>query len=115
MPYHNSICFFFPVVLVVEEAFPCQSLQGDATDGMNVEIDPVSELAVAETISTNNMRIVGWYHSHPLFQPDPSVRYSYYWYLTRHHVMGLLSFLCTQLFLLLSQRCTNTKKLSDMV
>lgn len=41
---------------------------------MNVEIDPVSELAVAEKITSRNIRIVGWYHSHPLFQPDPSVR-----------------------------------------
>ncbi len=106
---------------MVEEAFPCQSLQGDATDGMNVEIDPVSELAVAEKISTNNMRIVGWYHSHPLFQPDPSVRYSYYWYLTRYHVCvcvcvhGLAFLSLYSVAPLLSQRCTNTKKLSDMV
>lgn len=60
--------------MVVEEAFPCKSLEGSATDGMNVEIDPVSELAVADKITSKNMRIVGWYHSHPLFQPDPSVR-----------------------------------------
>lgn len=62
------------IAIVVEEAFPCRSLEGSATDGMNVEIDPVSELAVAEKIANRNMRIVGWYHSHPLFQPDPSVR-----------------------------------------
>jgi hypothetical protein len=41
---------------------------------MNVEIDPVSELAVADKIESKKLRIVGWYHSHPLFQPDPSVR-----------------------------------------
>jgi hypothetical protein len=56
----------------VEEAYPCQSLE--EADNMNVEIDPVSEIMVTETIKSRGLRVVGWYHSHPLFQPDPSTR-----------------------------------------
>jgi len=32
---------------------------------------------VAERIKNKGMRVVGWYHSHPLFQPDPSVRFAF--------------------------------------
>ena len=39
----------------------------------DVELDPVAELAVREIISNLGLVVVGWYHSHPLFQPDPSV------------------------------------------
>ena len=40
---------------------------------VDVELDPVAELAVREIISNLGLVVVGWYHSHPLFQPDPSV------------------------------------------
>ena len=33
----------------------------------------MAELAVREIISNLGLVVVGWYHSHPLFQPDPSV------------------------------------------
>ena len=39
----------------------------------DVELDPVAELAVREIISNLGLVVVGWYHSHPLFRPDPSV------------------------------------------
>ena len=40
---------------------------------LDVELDPVAELAVREIISDLGLVVVGWYHSHPLFRPDPSV------------------------------------------
>ena len=43
------------------------------TSCVDVELDPVAELAVREIISNLGLVVVGWYHSHPLFQPDPSV------------------------------------------
>ncbi len=59
--------------LYVQAAFPCKSTtRGDAglTD---VEMDPVSQIAAGNAISDHGMTVVGWYHSHPRFQPDPSI------------------------------------------
>lgn len=61
------------VELSVTEAFPCKTLSTGA-DYVNVEMDPTSELEARELIKSRGMRIVGWYHSHPVFQPDPSGR-----------------------------------------
>jgi hypothetical protein len=40
---------------------------------MNVEMDPTSECEVRQAITDSNMSVVGWYHSHPTFRPDPSI------------------------------------------
>lgn len=65
-------------VIVVEAAFPCRALDRAGTGGtsltVTVEMDPASELAVREEISARSLSIVGWYHSHPIFPPIPSVR-----------------------------------------
>eukprot|EP00027_Filamoeba_sp_ATCC50430_P003224 CAMPEP_0168557022 /NCGR_PEP_ID=MMETSP0413-20121227/9196_1 /TAXON_ID=136452 /ORGANISM="Filamoeba nolandi, Strain NC-AS-23-1" /LENGTH=538 /DNA_ID=CAMNT_0008588011 /DNA_START=98 /DNA_END=1711 /DNA_ORIENTATION=- len=60
-------------VLTIHTAFPCKSL-ATTSDMVNVEMDPESELEVREQIQANSLRVVGWYHSHPTFQPDPSLR-----------------------------------------
>jgi len=60
-------------VLSITEAFPCKSVATEE-DHVNVEMDPQSELEVREVIKKNGLRVVGWYHSHPVFQPDPSIR-----------------------------------------
>ena len=39
-----------------------------------VEMDPASEMKVREDIERRGMCAVGWYHSHPVFKPEPSVR-----------------------------------------
>ncbi|KAJ2827591.1 hypothetical protein GGI24_002607 [Coemansia furcata] len=39
----------------------------------NVEMDPGSELVVRHQIIDAGLRVVGWYHSHPTFRPDPSI------------------------------------------
>ena len=41
---------------------------------LTVEMDPVSEVCARERLNQVGRRIVGWYHSHPVFAPDPSVR-----------------------------------------
>ncbi|KAJ2804367.1 hypothetical protein H4R21_001668, partial [Coemansia helicoidea] len=59
-------------VLVVVRAFPCTALEtSDAHT--NVEMDPGSELVVRHQITDTGLRVVGWYHSHPTFRPDPSI------------------------------------------
>ncbi|PIA19204.1 hypothetical protein COEREDRAFT_79164 [Coemansia reversa NRRL 1564] len=59
-------------VLTVTRAFPCTALEtSDAHT--NVEMDPESELVVRSQIIDAGLRVVGWYHSHPTFRPDPSI------------------------------------------
>jgi len=53
--------------LVVQEAFPCRS--GDD----HGSIDVVSELEIRRKIGEKRgLRVVGWYHSHTDYEPDPS-------------------------------------------
>ncbi|RHY35467.1 hypothetical protein DYB32_000063 [Aphanomyces invadans] len=59
----------------IHAAFPCRSLSIAGDDGAtDVEMDPESELELRELIRKSHLDVVGWYHSHPAFAPDPSVR-----------------------------------------
>jgi protein MYSM1 len=66
--------------LVVRRAFPCRSLRaddgsGEALDGgVEVEMDPSSEVELRAEVTACGLRVVGWYHTHPVFEPRPSVR-----------------------------------------
>lgn len=64
---------------------------------VDVELDPVAELAVREIISSLGLIVVGWYHSHPQFRPDPSVtdihNQQQYQTLMRDEVSGLEPFI----------------------
>ncbi|KAL8002893.1 putative PWWP domain, histone H2A deubiquitinase MYSM1, MPN domain-containing protein [Plasmopara halstedii] len=61
--------------LYIQAAFPCRSLEIDGDDGStDVEMDPGSEIEVRGIIENAQLEVVGWYHSHPAFAPDPSVR-----------------------------------------
>lgn len=61
--------------LDIQAAFPCRSLMIDGDDGStDVEMDPGSEIELREIIQNAQLEVVGWYHSHPAFAPDPSVR-----------------------------------------
>ena len=37
-------------------------------------MDPASEIDARECFSKRDQQAVGWYHSHPTFAPNPSVR-----------------------------------------
>ncbi|KAI9304588.1 hypothetical protein BJ944DRAFT_231160 [Cunninghamella echinulata] len=56
----------------IKEAFPCKSLNTGQNE-VNVEMDPSSAFEVRQMIEQKNMKVVGWYHSHPTFVPDPSL------------------------------------------
>ncbi|KAI8097524.1 uncharacterized protein BX664DRAFT_258065 [Halteromyces radiatus] len=58
--------------ILVKEAYPCRSLNTGQND-VNVEMDPTSALETRQLIEDKNMTVVGWYHSHPTFIPDPSL------------------------------------------
>ncbi|KAG1533173.1 hypothetical protein G6F51_012750 [Rhizopus arrhizus] len=56
--------------LKVEYVFPCRS----TSTGIQCEMDPVSEMAARELFEQKGLDVVGWYHSHPTFEPQPSIR-----------------------------------------
>lgn len=57
-------------VLVAE---PCKSISASTTD-LQCEMDPVSQTEAAGKIFSSNNFVIGWYHSHPTFVPNPSLR-----------------------------------------
>ncbi|CAB1426947.1 unnamed protein product [Pleuronectes platessa] len=57
-------------VLKICVAEPCNSV----STGLQCEMDPVSQTQACEVLSSLGFSVVGWYHSHPSFHPNPSVR-----------------------------------------
>lgn len=56
--------------LEVCAAEPCNSL----STGLQCEMDPVSQTQASETLAERGYCVIGWYHSHPAFDPNPSIR-----------------------------------------
>ena len=54
--------------LTIERAFPGRGV----ASGMDVEMDPIAEVELKSQVEAQNMKVVGWYHSHPVFEPTPS-------------------------------------------
>ncbi|GMH82932.1 hypothetical protein TrVE_jg9779 [Triparma verrucosa] len=59
--------------IYIQAAFPCVATVRDDSGGTDVEMCPVSQIVVRDAILQHGMEVVGWYHNHPAFQPDPSV------------------------------------------
>ncbi|XP_064476532.1 deubiquitinase MYSM1-like [Ornithodoros turicata] len=57
-------------ILFVSAAEPCDSVSTD----LECEMDPVSQAAALESLLVGGYDVVGWYHSHPTFVPNPSMR-----------------------------------------
>ncbi|KAK3516605.1 hypothetical protein QTP70_021946 [Hemibagrus guttatus] len=57
-------------VLKICAAEPCNSL----STGLQCEMDPVSQTQASEMLGVKGHSVVGWYHSHPAFDPNPSLR-----------------------------------------
>ncbi|KAK5869957.1 hypothetical protein PBY51_024630 [Eleginops maclovinus] len=57
-------------VLKICAAEPCNSV----STGLQCEMDPVSQTQACDLLSSLGFSVVGWYHSHPTFHPNPSVR-----------------------------------------
>uniref|UniRef100_A0A2I4CTH1 Myb-like, SWIRM and MPN domain-containing protein 1 n=1 Tax=Austrofundulus limnaeus TaxID=52670 RepID=A0A2I4CTH1_AUSLI len=57
-------------VLKVCAAEPCNSV----STGLQCEMDPVSQTQACDLLASLGLSVVGWYHSHPSFHPNPSVR-----------------------------------------
>ena len=54
--------------LTIERAFPGRGV----ASGMDVEMDPIAEVELKSQVEAQHMKVVGWYHSHPVFEPTPS-------------------------------------------
>ena len=59
--------------LYIQAPFPCTATDRTDDGSTDVELDPIAEFQVREIIANEGMTVVGWYHSHPKFRPDPSV------------------------------------------
>ena len=61
--------------MIVENVFPCRelTLPPQFDQSVSVEMEPGSASEATNAIQRCSMTVVGWYHSHPLFQPSPSV------------------------------------------
>ncbi|XP_041695105.1 histone H2A deubiquitinase MYSM1-like isoform X1 [Coregonus clupeaformis] len=57
-------------VLKIVAAEPCNSV----STGLQCEMDPLSQTQACELLSSLGLAVVGWYHSHPTFHPNPSLR-----------------------------------------
>ncbi|XP_063092654.1 deubiquitinase MYSM1 isoform X5 [Cavia porcellus] len=57
-------------IMEVCAAEPCNSL----STGLQCEMDPVSQTQASETLAVRGYSVIGWYHSHPAFDPNPSLR-----------------------------------------
>lgn len=64
----KSLCC--AVLMQISVAEPCNSV----STGMQCEMDPVSQTQACDVLSSLGYSVVGWYHSHPTFHPNPSVR-----------------------------------------
>uniref|UniRef100_A0A6I8PPE1 Deubiquitinase MYSM1 n=1 Tax=Ornithorhynchus anatinus TaxID=9258 RepID=A0A6I8PPE1_ORNAN len=57
-------------LLEICTAEPCSSL----STGLQCEMDPVSQTQASEALAAAGYAVIGWYHSHPAFDPNPSLR-----------------------------------------
>lgn len=56
--------------LSIIRAEPCRSL----STGLQCEMDPVSQATACDRLQDQGLQVIGWYHSHPTFAPQPSHR-----------------------------------------
>ncbi|GJJ74638.1 hypothetical protein EMPS_06996 [Entomortierella parvispora] len=57
-------------ILFILGVFPCRSI----STGLQCEMDPESDVEARSFFSSKGFVVVGWYHSHPTFEPNPSIR-----------------------------------------
>lgn len=58
----------------MQQVYPCDSIVPDAKNrSHNVDLCPESANLARDKIQKRGQKIVGWYHSHPVFKVEPSV------------------------------------------
>lgn len=56
------------LALTIKQAFPCLNRLADDKRGQ------ATEIKIAQSIESAGLCLVGWYHSHPLSPPTPTVQ-----------------------------------------
>ena len=59
--------------LCITAAYPCRRAHG-SDSSTSVELDAESQVEVAEAMEERGLVPIGWYHSHPVFEPRPSAK-----------------------------------------
>ena len=59
--------------ITVKVAHPCRRTEG-SNSTTSVEVDAVAMTEAQTELEAKGMTPVGWYHSHPIFEPRPSVK-----------------------------------------
>ncbi|KAG0045017.1 hypothetical protein BGZ83_009735 [Gryganskiella cystojenkinii] len=79
-------------ILFILGVFPCRSI----STGLQCEMDPESDVEARSFFSSKGFVVVGWYHSHPTFEPNPSIRdienQSEHQAMFRRHELGVEPF-----------------------
>nr|CAD7587716.1 unnamed protein product [Timema genevievae] len=57
-------------ILRITRSQPCKS----NSSGVHCDMCPVSQTEASEKLHAEDLEVVGWYHSHPKFFPNPSVQ-----------------------------------------
>lgn len=60
-------------IIFIQAAFPCAAQILDDGGATDVELDATAQVIAQDSLERVGLRMVGWYHSHPKFLPDPSV------------------------------------------
>ncbi|XP_021925301.1 histone H2A deubiquitinase MYSM1-like isoform X2 [Zootermopsis nevadensis] len=58
------------LVLQIWRAVACRS----SSSGIHCDMCPVSQTEASERLHDEGLEVVGWYHSHPTFSPNPSLQ-----------------------------------------
>lgn len=59
--------------IYVQDVYPVKPLEDTGMDrAKSVEMDPESSAFVIRLAESRNQTILGWYHSHPVFDTNPS-------------------------------------------
>ncbi|KAJ1414023.1 hypothetical protein B484DRAFT_167752 [Ochromonadaceae sp. CCMP2298] len=83
--------------LYIQAPFPCAATERLHDLGhTDVELDSEAEVKVRRAVDALGLQVVGWYHSHPTFKPNPSVmdifNQQQYQHYTRDEASGVEPF-----------------------
>lgn len=56
-------------VLTITRYEPCKNLASSST---HCDMCPITQAIAVDTLHSENLDVLGWYHSHPSFAPEPS-------------------------------------------
>lgn len=64
----NALNIYIPAALAITKAYPCRNTCFDRSKAGEVERE------IQKAMMKDQLLLVGWYHSHPKFQAEPTLR-----------------------------------------